>query len=399
MALTKVGINTLKDTAKTVLSESFAEPSAISGSVVGGVSGSVASTGSFGSIYIDKNVNASAFVGDGSSLTGIDIPTAAAISGSFISKADKSAISGSIVGGVSGSALSTGSFGRVEVASTGSFGRVEATRLSGDGADITGISAGISHDGSTADGVLTYKDADEATVEANLTFDGTNLNIAGTGKLFFNVDDGQEHISGTGADGTLTINGDRIIDIKPGQYYCRIYEGDGNDHKATFGGEIDWSGKMVPVSDNTYDLGKTTKAWKDIIYEGSLTDTSDERFKENIEDCDLGLDFINALQPRKFNKILDREQVVTTRTVDENDADLDIEELVTHEDYDPERKRYGIIAQEVIEVLKSLDKQGKFWGIDESDPDKYHADYISFITPLMKAVQELSAKVEALENK
>ncbi len=39
-----------------------------------------------------------------------------AISGSFISKADKSAISGSIVSGVSGSALSTGSFGRVEVA-------------------------------------------------------------------------------------------------------------------------------------------------------------------------------------------------------------------------------------------------------------------------------------------
>ena len=107
MALTKVGINTLKDTAKTVLSESFAEPSAISGSVVSGVSGSVASTGSFGSIYTDKNVNASAFVGDGSSLTGIDIPTAADISGS-------------IVGGVSGSAASTGSFGSVYTRGVGS---------------------------------------------------------------------------------------------------------------------------------------------------------------------------------------------------------------------------------------------------------------------------------------
>jgi len=38
------------------------------------------------------------------------------ISGSFVAKADKSAISGSIVGGVSGSATSTGSFGRVEAA-------------------------------------------------------------------------------------------------------------------------------------------------------------------------------------------------------------------------------------------------------------------------------------------
>jgi hypothetical protein len=75
--------------------------------------------------------------------------------------------------GISGSAVSTGS-----------FGRVEATRLSGDGADITGISAGISHDGSTADGVLTYKDADEATVEANLTFDGTDLTVE-TGDIVF----------------------------------------------------------------------------------------------------------------------------------------------------------------------------------------------------------------------
>jgi hypothetical protein len=39
-----------------------------------------------------------------------------AISGSFVAKADKSAISGSVVSGVSGSSISTGSFGRVEVA-------------------------------------------------------------------------------------------------------------------------------------------------------------------------------------------------------------------------------------------------------------------------------------------
>ena len=36
-------------------------------------------------------------------------------------------------------------------------------------------SGGIAFDGSTANGVLTYKDADEATVESNLTYDGTDL--------------------------------------------------------------------------------------------------------------------------------------------------------------------------------------------------------------------------------
>jgi hypothetical protein len=52
--------------------------------------------------------------------------------------------------------------------------------LTSDGTDIAWAAAGgggISHDGSTADGVLTYKDADEATVEPNLTFDGTGLKI------------------------------------------------------------------------------------------------------------------------------------------------------------------------------------------------------------------------------
>jgi len=40
-------------------------------------------------------------------------------------------------------------------------------------------SGGISYDGSTANGVLTFKDADEATVEANLTFDGSTLAVTG----------------------------------------------------------------------------------------------------------------------------------------------------------------------------------------------------------------------------
>ena len=42
---------------------------------------------------------------------------------------------------------------------------------------LSGGGGGISFDGSTADGVLTYKDSDEATVESNLTFNGSHLTI------------------------------------------------------------------------------------------------------------------------------------------------------------------------------------------------------------------------------
>ena len=63
-----------------------------------------------------------------------------------------------------------------------------------------------------------------------------------------------------------------------------------------------------------------------------------------------------------------------------------------------DKKNYGIIAQEVIEVLNKHNAKD-FSGIKDDNKEKLGADYVQFIAPLIKAVQELSAKVEALENK
>ncbi len=108
----------------------------LAGGTESAFSGSVASTGSFGSIYTDKNVNASAFVGDGSSLTGIDIPTAAAISGSVVS-------------GVSGSVVSTGSFGLLQVDGANFTSASLARAIPAAGAsDIDGLSDCLIEDNS-----------------------------------------------------------------------------------------------------------------------------------------------------------------------------------------------------------------------------------------------------------
>ena len=45
---------------------------------------------------------------------------------------------------------------------------------------INAASGGISFDGSTANGVLTFKDSDEATVEANMIYDGDDLTLTST---------------------------------------------------------------------------------------------------------------------------------------------------------------------------------------------------------------------------
>ena len=215
---------------KSAVSASFAQSSAVTASLRSHVltsalsgsttiiSGSVKSTGSFGSIYTDKNVNASAFVGDGSSLTGIDIPTAAAISGSFISKADKSAISGSIVGGVSGSALSTGSFGRVEVASTGSFGRVEVAgdlsvsstlHLGAFEARLTSTQS-VNHNVTTT---VDFNGDGEEVIDVDSYWDNANNRYQPTvaGKYFLcaetsiNLDEGEQAILFIREDGTTNL--------------------------------------------------------------------------------------------------------------------------------------------------------------------------------------------------
>ena len=108
-----------------------------------------------------------------------------------------------------------------------------------------------------------------------------------------------------------------------------------------------------------------------VMYADGTINTSDERWKKNIEDSDLGLSFINSVRPVKYNFKSDKQN---------------------------SKLKYGIVAQEVIEVLKAIDRED-FAGIETDDPDRLGADYVQFVAPLIKAVQELSAQVEELKNK
>ena len=126
-----------------------------------------------------------------------------------------------------------------------------------------------------------------------------------------------------------------------------------------------------PGDDNHADLGASALAWKDVYYEGSISDTSDIRFKKNINNSDLGLLFINDLRAVKYNHKTDN---------------------------DTYKKKYGLIAQE---VQRALSKAGvdSFSGVVDQDENHLRLDYTQFISPLIKAVQELSKEVEELKKK
>jgi hypothetical protein len=125
---------------------------------------------------------------------------------------------------------------------------------------------------------------------------------------------------------------------------------------------------LGPINSGTDNV---TRGWKNIYLNSAATVISDARTKENILDSDLGLSFINKLSPVKYNKI------------------------------GGDRTHYGLIAQQVKSVLDESGIQdfGGWVISDTNDSEGQQAlRYEEFISPLIKAVQELTARVKTLEE-
>ena len=101
---------------------------------------------------------------------------------------------------------------------------------------------------------------------------------------------------------------------------------------------------------------------------------SDSRDKANIQDVPLGLDFINQLRPVSF---------------DWNTRDGSREG----------RKDFGFIAQELDVVSNASGYKDHLRLVHKNNPDKLEADPLKTYPVLIKAVQELSEMVEQLKAK
>jgi hypothetical protein len=107
----------------------------------------------------------------------------------------------------------------------------------------------------------------------------------------------------------------------------------------------------------------------------SITSLSDERDKKEITELSAGLDFVKTLKPVEF--------VWDDR--DENGRH-DI-------------KDFGFIAQDLKKSQEDAELADTLKLVYESNPEKLEASYGKLIPILVKAIQDLSAKVEALEAK
>jgi len=138
------------------------------------------------------------------------------------------------------------------------------------------------------------------------------------------------------------------------------------------------------TADNSSYLGYSSGRWIAVYAINGTIQTSDVREKTEIKSTQLGLDFVNDLNPVSYKWIDGKRQK----------GDKNIKD---------ERSHQGLIAQEVAETLEKhgVDKN-EFGGLDIQKTDKYDdfhgMSYEQLVAPMIKAIQELKAEVDKLKQ-
>jgi hypothetical protein len=249
---------------------------------------------------------------------------------------------------------------------------------------------------------------------------GFNNTASGNGALFSNTTGSNNTASGVNALNSNTTGSSNTASGRNALQTNTIFSnvgGFGNNAQVTASNQVQLG-----------DASTTTYAY------GAVQDRSDIRDKTDIRDTTLGLEFVNSLRPVDFKwdmredyrpeapALVSKPIELKTDASDEDKAKYS-EELAAYEAYivlkdkwledvklsnithDGSKKRnrfhHGLIAQEVKLVLQS--KGIDFGGLQDHSinggDDVFSIGYIELIAPLIKAVQELSAKVEELESK
>ena len=114
-----------------------------------------------------------------------------------------------------------------------------------------------------------------------------------------------------------------------------------------------------------------------VVYANATINSSDLRFKSFIQPVNLGLQFINKLNPVSYLK-------------------MSKSQYKGEEENNESRYEYGLIAQEVDNILKETDPESSI--ISNDGEGFLGMDYKQLIMPLIKSVQELSEEVDRLKN-
>ena len=125
----------------------------------------------------------------------------------------------------------------------------------------------------------------------------------------------------------------------------------------------------------------------DFNSDANFSHSSDERLKRNIQSSTIGLNFINELRP------------ITYQWKPNNEIPTDMTGYNETNYKDTDKVIHGFIAQEVkVAIDKYGDENFSGWHVDKVDNKTQRVKKEMFIMPIVKAIQELSAKIDTLET-
>jgi hypothetical protein len=166
-----------------------------------------------------------------------------------------------------------------------------------------------------------------------------------------------------------------------------IYIGEGASGNNNAQNEYVIGQDRIGLGTNTFAFGKTSNVVYNVFTSNnSWIRSSDLHKKTNIENTDIGLSFINELQPVTFNWRPNNEFPEHFKDYSETDNHMETDINL-----------YGMIAQD---VEKALDKVGhkNFGGWVEEKDGSQSLSQEMFVYPLINAVKELSEKCDSLQK-
>jgi hypothetical protein len=258
----------------------------------------------------------------------------------------------------------------------------------GDGSGNEGMTI-YSGNGSGEYGILYFADGTSgaSTYQGWLSYlhDVNALTLATSGTEKVRITSAGTVLIGTNSASSTHDKGLRIVSGEVGSNYADSalsLEGSGGDFYAmNFGVSSAFFGFLAVSSGNpdSLILAHRTSGGTDSIMAtffsngnttigGSLTENSDIRLKENIENIDGALSKVNQMRGITFNRI------------------------------DTGKKEYGMVADELEEIIPELVDTVDDGDIEKEIPNLKSIKYTKLTSILVEAVKELSAKVEALEK-
>lgn len=162
-----------------------------------------------------------------------------------------------------------------------------------------------------------------------------------------------------------------IIDLPTGQKY--YYYGMNNYVNGSTSLDLDGglyrthyniSSGLRPLDDDKVSLGFSSQRWAQVFATSGVVSTSDRDYKKDIKESDLGLNFVDQLNP------------------------------VTFKYKKGERTHYGLIAQDVEKIVNEMGIDTTDFAVITKDENGYGMRYEELIPILIKSIQELNDKLK-----